>query len=264
VPIITLTTDLGTKDYYVGSLKGALLAQCPEVSIVDITHEIKPFDMLQASIVVRNSYRDFPKGTIHIIGVNPDVTEDSRHLVVSIHEQFFIMPDNGMFSLIFDSVADEVVALSLQQRSEMLSFPTKDIYVTAAAHLARGGSPNVIGKPVKDLTELVMFRAVSEDRLIRGMAVYIDHYGNVLTNIDRNLFKQFNKYENFSIQLRRSEYEIKEISKTYGDVPNGEKLALFGTTGFLEISINRGDASKLLGINQSDIIRIEFYDHTNR
>ena len=264
MPIITLTTDLGTKDYYVGSLKGAILAQSPDATIVDITHEIKPFDMLQASIVVRNIYRDFPEGTIHIIGVNPDVTEDSRHLVVSIHNQYFIMPDNGMFSLIFDSVADEVVALTLQQRSEMLSFPTKDIYVTAASHLARGGSPNVIGKPVKDLTELVMFRAVSEEKLIRGMAVYIDHYGNVLTNIDRNLFKQFNMFQHFSIQLRRSEYEIKEISKTYGDVPNGEKLALFGTTGFLEISINRGDASKLLGINQSDIIRIEFYDHTNR
>ncbi len=261
MPIITLTTDLGIKDYYIGSLKGALLAQCPEATIVDISHEIKPFDMLQASIVIRNSYPDFPEGTIHLVGVNPDVTEESRHLVVFIHGQYFIMPDNGIHSLIFDTKADEIVELTLTQRAELMSFPAKDIYIMAASHLARGGSLNVIGKPVKNLTELVMFRAVSEDHLIRGMAVYIDHYGNILTNIDKQLFREFNMFKHFAIQLRRSEYEIKSISKTYGDVPEGEKLALFSSSGYLEIGINQGNASKLLGINQSDIIRIEFYDH---
>ena len=261
MPIITLTTDLGLKDYYVGSLKGALLSQYPEAKIVDISHEIKAFDMLQASVVIRNAFPDFPDGTVHIIGVNPDVTEESRHLVAKVRDQYFIMPDNGMLSLIFDSKPDEVVSMTLIQQSEMLSFPAKDIYVTAACHLAKGGSLNVIGKPVKDMAERMLFRAVMEDHLIRGMAMYIDHYGNVLTNIDKNLFKQFNKFPGFSIQLRRSEYEIREISKIYGDVPHGEKLAMFSSSGFLEIAINQGNASKLLGINQNDIIRIEFYDH---
>ncbi|MEQ8323890.1 MAG: SAM-dependent chlorinase/fluorinase [Vicingaceae bacterium] len=261
MPIITLTTDLGLRDYYVGSLKGALLSQYPEATIVDISHEIKPFDMLQASIVVRNAFPDFPEGSIHLIGVNPDATEESKHLVVKVKGQFFIMPDNGMYSLIFDQKPDEVVSLDLTHHTEMMSFPAKDIYITAACHIARGGSLNVIGKPLKELTERMLFRAVIEERLIRGMALYIDHYGNVLTNIDRNIFKQFSKYPSFSIQLRRTEYEIREISNTYGDVPHGEKLAMFSSSGLLEISINQGNASRLLGINQNDVIRIEFYDH---
>ena len=259
--IVTLTTDLGLRDYYVATLKGALLAQIPDIQIVDISHDVKPFDMLQASIIIKHSYRDFPEGSIHIIGVNPDVTEESQHLVVYIHKQYFILPDNGMISLIFDSKPDEVVSLNLVQQADMITFPAKDIYVKAAAHISRGGSLNVIGKVAENVQERVMFRAVSEDKLIRGMVVYIDHYGNALTNIDRNLFRQFNKFPSFSIQLRRSEYEIRNISKTYSDVPVGEKLAIFSTLGLLEISINQGNASKLLGLNQSDIIRIEFNDH---
>jgi len=261
VAIITLTTDLGLKDYYIGSLKGALLSQCPDVTIVDISHEIKPFDILQASIVVRSSFKDFPEGTIHIVGVNPDVTEETNHLVVKNQGQYFIMPDNGMSSLIFENKSDEVVVLSITQQSDLITFPAKDIYVKAACHIARGGSLQVIGKPVKQIKERVMFRAVSEEKLIRGMALYIDHYGNVLTNIDKNLFNQYNKFASFSIQMRRSEYEIRAISKSYGEVPEGEKLALFSSSGLLEIAMNQGNASRLLGINQSDIIRIEFYDH---
>jgi S-adenosylmethionine hydrolase len=142
----------------------------------------------------------------------------------------------------------------------MITFPAKDIYVTAACHLARGGSLQVIGRNLKEWKESAMFRAIAEEKLIRGMVIYIDHYGNVLTNIDQNMFRKVNKYRSFSIQLRRAEYEISAISKAYSDVPPGEKLALFNTLGLMEISINQGNASKLLGIKQSDTIRIEFYD----
>ena len=258
--IVTLTTDLGLKDYYVGSLKGALLSQFPELQIVDISNEVKAFDILQAAIILKHCYRDFPDGTVHLVGVNPDSTEDMRHLAVLIHKQYFLIPDNGIISLIFDSKPDEVVELNLRRREEMITFPAKDIYVTAACHLARGGSLQVIGKNLREWKEGAMFRAISEEKLIRGMVIYIDHYGNVLTNIDQNLFRKANKYGAFSIQLRRAEYEISAISKAYSDVPPGEKLALFNTLGLLEISINQGNASKLLGLRQSDTIRIEFHD----
>ena len=260
VAIVTLTTDLGLKDYYVGSLKGALLSQFPELQIVDISNEVKAFDILQAAIILKHCYRDFPDGTVHLVGVNPDSTEDMRHLAVLIHKQYFLIPDNGIISLIFDSKPDEVVELNLRRREEMITFPAKDIYVTAACHLARGGSLQVIGKNLREWKEGAMFRAISEEKLIRGMVIYIDHYGNVLTNIDQNLFRKANKYGAISIQLRRAEYEISAISKAYSDVPPGEKLALFNTLGLLEISINQGNASKLLGLRQSDTIRIEFHD----
>ena len=141
--------------------------------------------------------KDFPEGTVHIVGVNPDATEDTKHLVVFNQGQYFILPDNGISSLIFESKSDQIVELTLTQSSEMIAFPAKDIYVKAACHIARGGALQVIGKPIKEIKERVMFRAVSEEKLIRGMAVYIDHYGNVLTNIDHNLFKQFNKFPIF-------------------------------------------------------------------
>lgn len=259
--IITLTTDLGLKDYYVGSVKGAILSQFPEAQIVDITHLIKPFDILQASIVIRNCYRDFPEGTVHIIGISPEAGLNTRHLAMKVQGQYFIADDNGIFSLIFDSAPDELVELSIPHASDMLTFPTKDVFVTAACHLARGGSLEVIGKPVQNLIERTMFRAVSEENLIRGIAVYVDHYGNVLTNIDQQLFLQHSRDRDFVIHLRRSEYEIRAISRAYSDVPGGEKLALFNSAGFLEIAINKGNAHQLLGINQSDIIRIEFDAH---
>lgn len=259
--IVTLTTDLGLSDYYVGSLKGALLSEFPDLTLVDISHQVEPFDILRASILIRNAYRDFPEGTVHIIGVNPEADEDTEHLVAKVHGQFFLFPNNGIYWLIFDVKADEIVSIDLVRKKELITFPAKDIYVKAACHVARGGPLQVIGKPVKELRERALFRAVSEDKLIRGMAVYIDHYGNVITNIHEELFKQFRKMNGFSIQLRRSEYEINEINDSYNEVPQGEKLALFSSSGYLEIAINQGNASRLLGIKQNDIIRIEFYDH---
>jgi len=258
VAIVTLTTDLGLKDFYVGSLKGALLTECPDLKIIDISHEVEPFNIMQASIVIKHCFRDFPDGSIHIVGVNPDITADTRHLVVYIHKQYFIVPDNGICSLIFDSKPDEIIALNLIQQSDLMTFPAKDIYVKAACHISRGGSLQVIGKSIDDMEERVLFRAVSEEKLIRGMVVYIDHYGNALTNIDQNLFRQFNKFSSFSILFGRSDYKINNICKTYSEVPGGEKLAIFNTLGHLEISINQGNASELMGIKQSDTILIEF------
>ncbi len=257
--IITLTTDLGTKDHYLGSLKGAILSQFPEASIVDISHEVEPFDILQASIIIKSCYQDFPQGTIHIMGINPESNQQTRHVLIHVNGHYFIGADNGIFSLIFDSKPDVIVELDLPQQTDQLTFPTKDVFVTAACHLARGGSPEVLGPKVTDLKELSMFRAVTEEYLIRGMATYVDHYGNVLTNIHKSTFQSYAQFKSFSISLKRSDYEIHAISTAYNDVPEGEKLAIFSSSGYLEIAINKGNAHQLLGINKSDIIRIDFH-----
>ncbi len=259
VGIVTLTTDLGLKDYYVGSLKGALLSECPDAQVVDISHEITSFDILEASVVIRNSFRDFPEGTVHIIGVNPNADEDMRHLVVFIHEQYFIMPDNGLCSLIFDSVPDEVVEITIIQQAELQSFPAKDIYLKAAGHITRGGSLDLIGKKINDMKEMIMFKARMEEKAIVGSVVYIDKYGNVITNIPEILFQQMKKYTEFSINP--GYYEIKQISTRYGDVPSGEKLALFNSKGMLEIAVNQGSAAELIGFQLTQPIRIVFDDY---
>ena len=262
--IITLTTDMGLKDYYVAAVKGTILSQLPEATIVDISHEIPPFDIATASFVIRNTFRDFPKGTVHIIGVNPEADLETHHLIVEFDGHFFIGADNGIFSLLFDRAPDKIVELNLAQDSDELTFPTKHVFVKAACHLARGGTPEIIGRVIEKMNERELFRAVVEGNVIRGTVIYIDSYGNVITNITESLFKEVGKGRAFTIYFRRSSYDIHTIHKAYHDVPEGEKVALFSAGGYLEIAINKGvegsggGANKLFGLKVTDTVRIEF------
>ena len=143
---------------------------------------------------------------------------------------------------------------------EDITFPTKDIFAKAACHLAKSGTIEMIGKTSNDLLEKSTFRAVSVGNIIKGMAIHVDHYGNIITNIDEAFFKTFGQGREFLIEFRHGDYDINSISKVYSEVPEGEKLALFSSSGNLEIAMNKGNASRLLGIRESDLIRIEFYD----
>lgn len=256
--IITLTTDLGLKDHYVGVVKGSILRQCPEANIVDISHLIPPYDIMEAAFTLRNAYKGFPEGTIHIIGVNPEIEIDSDHLLVKYKGQYFIGADNGVFSLILEDEADEIYELNINPTEEDLTFPTKDVFAKAACHLAKGGTAPLIGKLVQDFKKRMPFQAVSHDNVIKGIVIHVDHYGNVITNIEETLFKAFGRGKDFTIEFRGGDYDIKNMSKAYSDQPEGEKLAIFGSSRLLEIAINKGNASQLLGLRKSDTVRIVF------
>jgi S-adenosylmethionine hydrolase len=258
--IITLTTDLGLRDSYVASVKGAILKELPETTIVDITHEIPSFDLQKSAFVIKNCYQDFPKGSIHIIGINSESNIDTPHIAIYENGHYFIGADNGLFSLIFDNLPEKIVELSLSQDTDRITFPTKDVFVKAACHIARGGTLEVIGSSRSEINIRTMFRAIFENNILKGMAIYIDHYGNILTNITESMFNEYGKGRRFSILFRKAEYEITQISQSYCSVIEGERVALFSSTGYIEIAINKANASKLFGINQGDIIRIEFYD----
>ena len=258
--IITLTTDLGLKDYYVASVKAAILKEFPEAVIVDISHEIPAFDLQKSAFIIKNCYHDFPEGTIHILGVNSESGIETPHLAIHHNGHYFIGADNGMFSLIFDTPPEKMVELTISQDTDRVTFPTKDVFVKAACHIARGGTLEVIGKPKEELAVRTLFRAVSENNLIKGIATYIDHYGNIITNITESSFREYGKGRPFKIFFRGAEYEIDVISPSYNSVAEGERVAMFSSTGYIEIAINKANASKLFGINQGDIIRMEFYD----
>jgi S-adenosylmethionine hydrolase len=258
--IITLTTDLGLKDYYVASVKATILKEIPDLNIVDITHEIPSFDLQKTAFVIKNCYTDFPEGTIHIIGVNSETNIDTPHVAIKYKGHFFIGADNGIFSLIFEAPPEKIVELTISQDTDRVTFPTKDVFVKAACHIARGGTLEIIGSSKEELAVRTMFRAVSDNNVIKGMAIYIDHYGNIITNITETLFKSFGNGRRFTIFFRSEEYEIKTINTSYCSVEEGERAALFSSTGYIEIAINKGNASELFGVNQGDIIRIEFYD----
>ena len=258
--IVTLTTDFGHKDYSVSVIKAALLQQIPNLSVIDISHQISPYNPSETAYVLKNAFRAFPEGTIHIIGVNPEISEKAVSLVVVHKGQYFIGADNGIFSLIFEEKPEKMVEIGIMVNPDALTFPTKDIFTKAACHIIKGGTLEMIGKVTTEWNEKGLFRAVSVDNTIRGLAIHIDHYGNIITNIDYTIFKAFGQGREFKIEFRRGDYDITTISKVYSDVPEGEKLALFSSIGMLEIAMNKGNASKLLGMKESDIVRIEFYD----
>ncbi|MGD1846540.1 MAG: S-adenosyl-l-methionine hydroxide adenosyltransferase family protein [Salibacteraceae bacterium] len=257
--LITLTTDFGTSDFYVSAIKGAILSQLPDIQIIDISHDVPKFDIATAAFMLRNTTPNFPANSIHIIGVLPNLDEDTVHLAVKFEDQYYIGADNGIFSLLFDRRPQEMVELQLNQNTDLLTFPTREVFVQAACHLGRGGTLSVLGPPKENWKERTQFRAVVDNDTIRGTVIYVDSYGNVISNISRQLFRQVGKGRDFTISFRVPGYDIHHISNRYDDVVASERLALFGASGFLEIAINIGHANKLLGLKINDIIRIEFH-----
>lgn len=256
--IITLTTDLGLKDYYVSSIKASILTQYPDATIIDISHDVPKFDIAQAAFIVKNAMKDFPPGTIHILGVKPESSATTPHIAMYINGQYFIGADNGIFSLIFDQDPEKVVELTINQDTDLLTFPTKDIFVKAACHLARGGTLEIIGGPKDAVIQRSLFRAVVNGNTIRGTVIYVDSYGNVVTNINEQLYREVGKGKPFTIYFRDSKYRIHHLVKSYNQVEDGDALALFGATGYLEIALNLGNAGQLLGLNVNETVRIEF------
>lgn len=255
--VITLTTDLGNVDFYQAALKGSLISQYPEVRLVDISHDVPPFDIQNAAFLLRNAYPYFPEGTVHLIGIDSVFNDDARYLALRYQGHFFIGTDNGIFSLMFDSDPEEIVELNLMQDLKYLHFPLTDIFSKAASHLAKGGMLKDIGDATNRIVERSLIQPVVEKDGLRGSVVYVDSFGNVISNISKELFNVEQKGRDFTVYFRRNE-TINHLSWHYNEVPEGEKLCLFGISNYLEIAINKGDASKLLGLKAGDIIRVEF------
>ena len=256
--IITLTTDWGSENHYVGAVKGTLLRMVPDARIVDISHLLPPFDIMQASFVLKNAYAHFPEGTIHLLGVNSEAGMETPHVAIRHQGHYFVGSDNGVFSLMFDNNPDEAVEVDVIQDSEFFTFSTRDVFAKVAAMIASGKPLADIGKPHPALYQRIPFMPVVYPGKIIGKVIFIDNYENVFVNINRELFRQEAKGRSFTINYRSAGDSIREIHEAYGDVMPGEKIALFGSTGYLEIAINQGKASSLLGLHLNDTVSILF------
>lgn len=265
--IVTLTSDLNTKDYYLAAVKAAAYSQIPDLQWVDVSNHIPPFDLAKAAFVLKNVWKEFPEGTIHIVGVASEWTKKTPYAVVKMRGQYFIGTDNGFFSLLFDESmeADWIRTIKLNG-DEDLSFPTKSIFVSVAAKLAKADELDTFSVEAESFFRRPLPIPVVEFDNIRGMAIYVDSYGNVITNITRDLFEKEVNGQAFNIVVRRGDTDLNRISRTYNEVSQGEKVALFTSEGYLEIAINHGvegsggGASDLLGIRENDIIRIEILE----
>lgn len=253
--IITLTTDFGSKDHYVSAIKGAIFSQLPGATIVDISHEIEKYNLLDTAYILKESYPNFPKGSIHIIGINTELSNSGGYVLVEQYGHYFIGADNGIFSLLFEETPQNIREITVE-KDQKLSFPVRDIFSKIACSLAQGTDFNAIGTAKESLLHRIPFRATSMGDNIRGSFVYIDSYGNAITNIDRPLFQQVGKGRPFIIDLAR--HSIERISKEYSEVPEGEVLAMFNTSNFLEIAIRNGKAAGLLSLKINDSITIRF------
>jgi S-adenosyl-L-methionine hydrolase (adenosine-forming) len=256
--IITLTSDWGLKDHYAGAVKGAILRQLPAAQIVDISHHVPVFDLSQAAFIVRNSYPNFPPGTIHILAVNTEAAIDTPHTLVVYDGHYFIGADNGIFSLIFDRKPERIIELDVIQDTDYFTFPARDVFAKVACHIAGELPLDDLGFPKENLNQRMAFQPVIQGDLIKGKVIYIDNYENVYTNITEALFKSTVKNRKFVLTFRTHNYRIKEISKSYKDVNQGEMLALFSTSGYIEIAIREGRASSLLGLKIDQMVTIEF------
>ncbi len=257
--IITLTTDLGNKDSYLATVKASIYSQISDVKIIDISNNISPFNIYEAAFILKNCYKDFPDGTIHIISIDDEISVRNEHVAIKVNNQYFIGSDNGLFTLFLNEIkAEKIVKLNISQKTNCTTFAIKNIFVPAACHLARGGTMEIIGSVISDLeVQKMELQPVFNNNILKGLIIYVDNYGNAFSNITKEQFYKL-KRNSFSIMFGREDEKITKISSKYKDVPIAEKLAIFGENNLLQIAINQGQANKLLGLNLHETIRVEF------
>ena len=273
--IITLTTDFGTKDHFVGAVKGSIYNELEEARVVDISHHITPFSVTETAYILKNSYKNFPKGTIHIIGVDSEISVENRPIAIELDGQYFVGCDNGILSMITNEVKPEKIVEITIPDPEEYQFAILGKFIKVACHIARGGMLEVIGKQIDQIKQIVEIQPFvnSEQNQILGSVIYIDNFGNVISNISKSIFSSVGKGREFEIIARN--YKFTNVYKKYNEVvdynvpadkrqDDGKKLALFNSANFLEISLYRsnlktvGGASALLGLNYRDPVTVKF------
>lgn len=254
-PIITLTTDWRKADFYVGTIKGAIMSHCRNAEVIDISHQVSPFSVYEASFILRNAFHYFPKGTIHIIGVNAEIKQP-RYLAAKMDGHYFIAADNGLFSLLGEDKKLEAVNIEKWQRQS--SFPELDIFTRVAAHLAQGGNLNDLGSKTDKFAQISALRPVFDEFSITGQVIYVDSFKNAITNITRSIFDKLVQHRKFEIRIQRNIFEINQLRASYAEVPAGEVAALFNSLNLLEIAINGGNAEQLLGLEKNATVRVKF------
>jgi len=250
---ITLITDLGLRDYYAGMIKGLIYREVPEARIVDITHEVTPNDIVEAAYNLQQSYRSFPKGTLHLILVSNH--ENPDHCIAFRHKgHWFIGPDNGLFSLVFDEAPTPLLRLDISLR-DMMEIRHKLGGVIAA--ILAGPVDLSFGTPTKDYVQRLHLHPVVTHNEIRGSVMYIDRFGNTIINVRRELFEQVRRDRAFEIYFKRN-HPITRLTSPSEDIEVGEPYGHFNDAGFLEIAVNMGNASELFNLRKDETIQIQF------
>ncbi len=241
--IITLTTDLGTKDNYVALVKAEILKRHNNARLIDISHDVEKFNLIQAAYIFGNSFIHFPEGSIHILGVNSSMAQSGKYLIIRYKKQIILCPDNGVFTLFYDHSPTDIFVINAE-RFKAKHFIVKDILARVAGELANGAIPEELGAKTDEIVQLLKFQPTSTPTSIIGRCIYIDSFGNVITNIDEEFFNKERAGRKFVINLPG--LRIEKINSTYDEVSESRAVAIFNSAGCLEIAINQSRASQLL------------------
>jgi S-adenosyl-L-methionine hydrolase (adenosine-forming) len=255
--VITLTTEWRPDDIYSGIIKGKLFSYCPGAVVTDNACNIEPFNIPKAAFIIRNTFSNYPEGSIHLIFVHSEARKDDGYLIVRSRGHYFIGTDNGIFSLILNSDPDEVIRIDDGNPDNEL-----DIFARAAAGLHSGRKPADLGVRIEKINERLPLRATIDKNVIIGSIIFIDSYGNAVSNITKEIFHRVSEKREFRIFVQSNKNFTDIISGHYSDVPVGEMLARFNSLDLLEISINGADISELFSLSVGSAVRIDIVDRT--
>ena len=258
-PIITLTTDFGTSDHLVASMKGVILNINPAARLVDLNHGVAPCDILDGALSIANCYRYFPPRTIHVVVVDPGVGTQRRPLLVRAEKQYFVAPDNGVLSLIYERESCTVRHISAEHYFLNPVSPTfhgRDIFAPTAAWLAKAFQTEAFGPEIADFVRFTMPKAKPAGQSVKGVVLRVDAFGNLMTNLTAEDVPAAMAASG-EIKLAVNGKEVKKMVLTFGLGAPGEPVALFGSAGFLEIAVNRGNAARTLGVNRGAEVTLD-------
>ncbi|MEX2477063.1 MAG: SAM-dependent chlorinase/fluorinase [Gracilimonas sp.] len=255
--IITLTTDFGLQDHYVSAMKAVMLGIAPNVRFVDISHEIPPQDIMAGAWVVRNTAFLYPPNTVHLVVVDPGVGTSRHPVVLKVKDQYFVGPDNGIFSLFFNEYDYEAYKLNnitYWREGVSKTFHGRDVFAPVAAHLSNGVELKELGEPIEELVTYHWAVPIADKDGLQGWVVHIDRFGNLVTNISEELIEDHLKKKNVKIYVGNT--MLNKIVSTFGDVEEGEPAAFIGSSGMLEIGINKGNAGRMLSVDKGAQVSI--------
>lgn len=247
MPLLTFTSDIGSQDFLVGAIKGQLLTTNSTFNIVDISHNLSPFNYPQAAYVCRNAIKNFPEGTFHLVLVNLFDQRPEHLLLVNYNNQYIGCSDNGLITMILEEVPQNIVALSLNKSAQKNTLYCASVFAKAFDQILNGEAFETLGDPNISIEVKNPLRALLGNNWIEGQIIFIDNFENVIINITKEEFEEQRRGRSFKIVFKRDEV-IDKISDTYADVTESEKLALFNSAGYLEIAINKGNAAGLFGL----------------
>jgi len=260
-PIVTLTTDFGIQDHFIGTIKGVILENVPDVRFVDISHAVQPFDIFDGALTIAQAYSYFPSGTVHLVVVDPGVGTERRPIVVSTEKYTFVGPDNGVFSLIYDREerlsVRHITADHYFLQPVSNTFHARDIFAPITSYLAKGVDLDRMGEEVSDFVRFAAPRPKAlDEHTLRGVVLKVDRFGNLITNITPQDAPMLFQAQPAGFKIVVGTKEITQVHSAYAEGGPGEVFGLLGSMGYLEIATNRGSAAKLVEAGKGSEVKI--------